>query len=114
MMPSGSLRFKKGARMKSVVIACASLISLRIPMFVVGESFLGPHADAAPSTVLYVLSSPQAPPSSETVPYSNLMFVDPRTGNITRSLKVGFSADMKVSPDGKRVYVSSSYVSDPN
>jgi hypothetical protein len=70
--------------------------------------------DAGPSATLYALSSPEVLRSPNILPNSELLFIDPVTGTTRRTVRIGFSADAQLSPDGKRIYVSSSYVSAPN
>lgn len=70
--------------------------------------------NARSSSTLYVLSSPERLSPPGILPYSELLFVDPTTGRIRRTIRIGFSADAQLSPDGKRIYVTSSYVSNPD
>lgn len=101
--------------MVAMLFLSARLMTVSLLLLCVAQFAWCPQGvDARSSITLYVLSSPESLSAPDVVPYSELLFIDPLTGNIRRAIRVGFSADAQLSQDGKRIYVSSSYVSGPD
>ena len=89
-------------------------IGLVVALFVVGLSFawtrgLNPLAPSHPNAQkprpgwLYVVDSNNGAAEAQ------VLLVDPDQGSVVRTFKTGMSPDIAVSPDGKRLYIESTY-----